>query len=82
LINVIIILIEDKRYVLEDNMRLLLKIIFFPITILAIMVNSLGSTVNDIANATTLDYDIRKQRNYYKNGGSIEHAIRKGERGF
>ncbi len=63
-------------------MRLLFKIIFFPITIIAAMVNALGSTTGDILSGTTLDYDIRKQRDYYKNGGSIEHAIRKGERGF
>ncbi len=67
---------------MEDNMRLLFKIIFFPITIIAAMVNALGSTTGDILNGATLDYDIQKQRRYYNNGGSIEHAIRKGERGF
>jgi len=63
-------------------MRLLFKIIFFPITIIAAMINALGTTTSDILDASSLDYDIQKQRRYYKNGGSIEHAIRKGERGF
>ena len=64
----------------------LLKIIFFPVTLvfgaLALVINSFGSTVNDILNTSTLEYDIRKQRDCFRNGGSIEHAIRKGERGY
>jgi len=63
-------------------MWLLLKIIFFPITLLVFVASSMVSTINDISDSATLDYDIRKQRDFYAQGGSIEHAIRKSERGF